>query len=164
VVTVGPRSFAVEIDGTQARIDGREVEAVLRPLPGGPERQLTLPTTRRTFAMTRVDGGWELVHAGEVIRALVVDERTSAIRALTGRASGPGGAHQVKAPMPGLVVRVEVETGSRVRRGQGLVVLEAMKMENELASAVAGTVTAIRVSPGQKVEKGSVLVEVAGEG
>jgi biotin carboxyl carrier protein len=66
--------------------------------------------------------------------------------------------------MPGLVLRVETEPGATVRAGQGLVVLEAMKMENELSSPVAGTVTAIHAVPGQPVEKGTVLIEVRGEG
>jgi pyruvate carboxylase subunit B len=136
----------------------------LQALAGGVERQLVLPEGRQSFGMTRVDGGWELVAGGEVIRAQVVDERTRAIRALTASAHPAGGVHAVKAPMPGLVVRVEVEAGATVQAGQGVVVLEAMKMENELASPIGGTVTTIRVTPGQAVEKGAILVEVSGEG
>jgi pyruvate carboxylase subunit B len=61
--------------------------------------------------------------------------------------------------MPGLVLRVLAETGQEVGVGAGLVVLEAMKMENELKAPAAGVVGAIRVQPGQAVEKGQVLVE-----
>jgi biotin carboxyl carrier protein len=61
--------------------------------------------------------------------------------------------------MPGLVLRVQVEPGQRVAEGGGLVVLEAMKMENELKSPATGVVKAVRVSPGEAVEKGQVLVE-----
>jgi len=61
--------------------------------------------------------------------------------------------------MPGLVVRVHVEPGSSVASGSGVVVLEAMKMENELRAAATGTVRAVRVKPGEAVEKGQVLVE-----
>jgi pyruvate carboxylase subunit B len=61
--------------------------------------------------------------------------------------------------MPGLVVRVEVEPGQAVVAGQGIVVLEAMKMENELRASAAATVAAVRVAPGATVEKGEVLVE-----
>jgi pyruvate carboxylase subunit B len=62
--------------------------------------------------------------------------------------------------MPGLVVRVQVEPGQAVGAGAGLVVLEAMKMENELRSAAAGVVRSVRVKPGEPVEKGQVLVEL----
>jgi pyruvate carboxylase subunit B len=79
-----------------------------------------------------------------------------------GDRGGVGG--KVKAPMPGLVLRVEVEEGDTVAAGAGLVVLEAMKMENEIKSPVAGRVAAVHVSGGQAVDKGMVMVEVTAEG
>ena len=62
--------------------------------------------------------------------------------------------------MPGLVVRVNVAEGDTVAAGQGLVVMEAMKMENELRAAAAGTVSRVLATPGAAVEKGAVLVEL----
>ncbi|HEY2825603.1 MAG TPA: biotin/lipoyl-containing protein [Gemmatimonadales bacterium] len=62
--------------------------------------------------------------------------------------------------MPGLVLRLEVAVGDTVTAGQGLVVLEAMKMENEIKAGVAGVVSAIRVAAGQAVDKGAVLIEL----
>jgi biotin carboxyl carrier protein len=62
--------------------------------------------------------------------------------------------------MPGLVLRLEVSVGATVRAGQGLIVLEAMKMENEIKAGLAGVVKAIHVAPGQAVEKGAPLVEL----
>ena len=73
-------------------------------------------------------------------------------------ASGPA---PLVAPMPGLVVRVSVAVGDQVSAGQGLVVVEAMKMENELRATVAGVVTAVRAIAGTAVEKGAILVELA---
>jgi pyruvate carboxylase subunit B len=66
--------------------------------------------------------------------------------------------------MPGLVLRVEVEEGQSVAAGDGLVVLEAMKMENEIKAPVDGRVTAVHVNDGQAVDKGTILVEVTVEG
>jgi len=63
--------------------------------------------------------------------------------------------------MPGLVVRVAVSVGDVVSAGQGLAVIEAMKMENELRASSAGVVMAIRVTPGEAVNKGAVLIELA---
>ena len=82
---------------------------------------------------------------------------------LRGAVSGEGeqGARaQVKAPMPGKVVRVLVEAGQAVEAGQGLVVVEAMKMQNELKSPKSGTVAELRAEPGSTVNAGDVLVIV----
>jgi pyruvate carboxylase subunit B len=62
--------------------------------------------------------------------------------------------------MPGLIVRVNVKAGDKVAQGQGLVVMEAMKMENELRAQAAGTVKNVSVTPGTAVEKGTVLIEM----
>ena len=83
----------------------------------------------------------------------------------TGRAGADGDAHArgeqaVVAPMPGRVVRLLVATGDEVSARQPIVVVEAMKMENELRSSAAGRVRAIRAQPGEAVEKGAVLVEL----
>jgi biotin carboxyl carrier protein len=89
----------------------------------------------------------------------VLDERARHIRSLTGGGERARGPAVLKAPMPGLVVRVQVEAGQPVAAGAGVVVLEAMKMENELRAAAAGVVRIVRVRPGEAVEKGQVLVE-----
>ena len=72
-----------------------------------------------------------------------------------------GGTGIVKALMPGRIVRVFVETGATVRKGAGLVVLEAMKMENEIQAPADGVVDQIFVKPGDTVESGADLVHVA---
>jgi propionyl-CoA carboxylase alpha chain len=73
-------------------------------------------------------------------------------------------AGSLVAPMPGAVVRVLVETGANVSKGDPLVVLEAMKMEHTVASPADGTVSEIRVQAGQQVDAGSVLVVVDADG
>jgi len=89
-----------------------------------------------------------------------LDERTRTIRDLTAEAAGPTGPKPLVAPMPGLIVRVLVSAGDEVQAGQGLIVMEAMKMENELRSNGAGRVKRIVVTPGAAVEKGATLVEL----
>jgi len=64
------------------------------------------------------------------------------------------------APMPGMVVRVQVQVGDVVQPGQGLVVMEAMKMENELRATAPATVKAVIAQPGTAVEKGALLIEL----
>ena len=88
-------------------------------------------------------------------------ERTRSIRELSAASSGPAGPKPLTAPMPGLIVRVNVQVGDAVQAGQGLVVMEAMKMENELRAQAAGQVKAVLVSAGTAVEKGATLIELA---
>lgn len=73
------------------------------------------------------------------------------------------GLFELKAPMPGIVLRAEVAVGDHVERGQGLIVLEAMKMQNELASELSGVVQEILVTDGQMVEAGALLAKVIRE-
>jgi pyruvate carboxylase subunit B len=89
----------------------------------------------------------------------VLDERTRYIRSLTSSGDRQRAAPVLKAPMPGLVLRVQVTPGQRVLAGAGLVVLEAMKMENELKATAPAVVKTVRVQPGSAVEKGQVLLE-----
>jgi len=70
-------------------------------------------------------------------------------------------AHRLEVPMPGRVVRVLVQPGDEVLRGQGLVIVEAMKMENELKAPRAARISAVHVREGQGVEKGTLLLEFA---
>ncbi len=86
------------------------------------------------------------------------DDRSKQIEALTGQGRKVVHSGVVKAPMPGLVVRVEVIVGQEVSQGAGLVVVEAMKMENELRAQTRGVVEQIHVAAGDRVEKGAPLV------
>jgi biotin carboxyl carrier protein len=97
---------------------------------------------------------------GELYVVSVLDERTRKIQKALNRAAKETGEFVLKAPMPGLVRGVPVQTGQEVQKGQGLVILEAMKMENELRSARAGIVGDIRVKPGDAVELGQALVVI----
>lgn len=166
-VTIGEHQVEVVVDGEHVVVDGETVAARLESVDGTPQVVLHLDDRRHLLAVAgRGDEGWVVVDRGAVHTIDAVDERTRHIRSLAGggRAGARGGV--VKAPMPGLVVRVLVESGQAVRAGEGLVVLEAMKMENELKAPAEGVVTAVGAREGQAVDKGAVLVELGpvGEG
>ncbi|MFQ6045212.1 MAG: biotin/lipoyl-containing protein [Gemmatimonadales bacterium] len=166
-VNVRGRTFEVTVDGREVAIDGRRIEARLGGVPGAPLRHLWIGDESHLLALTSLtpDGEHQVVQlGGERWQVLVEDERSRTLRKMTGRGTGRSGAAAVRAPMPGLVIRVEVEEGQAVKSGQGVVVLEAMKMENEIAASGSGVVSAVRVAPGDAVEKGAVLVEVSDEG
>jgi biotin carboxyl carrier protein len=159
-VTVAGRTIDVEVDGEQVTVDGGRHTASLIGIPGTPLRQLLVDGRPLSLVMVDAGGGrWEVIDRGERVDAEVVDERTRHIRGLTGGAGGPATAPSLRAPMPGMVVRIQVEAGQAVAAGGGVIVLEAMKMENELRAQADGVVKAVRVRSGEAVEKGQVLVE-----
>ena len=94
-----------------------------------------------------------------VFQVEVLDERRSRMRSVAGRLTTTG-PQIVVAPMPGKVVRILVKAGDEVKEGQGLLVVEAMKMENELKAAKAGRVKQVAVLEGVAVEGGAVLCVV----
>ncbi len=159
-VTIGDRELEVELEPGGIRVDGEEVHADLVEMDGTGVHSLLLgEKSHRILASRNGTEEWTLHLRGRQLRAQVVDERTRAIRERTGIRGGSVGPMVLRAPMPGLVVKVEAEKGEEVVPGQGLVVVEAMKMENELKSKGGGRISRILVEPGQIVEKDQVLVE-----
>lgn len=162
-VTLAGRTVEVDLSGEQPIVDGRPVAAELRELDGTAVRHLIADGRSCTMEVRQGDGRgeWDVHTDGRRYAVEVVDERTRAIREMTGASASQQGPRPVRAPMPGLVVRVEVVEGDNVSPGQGLVIVEAMKMENELKAEAGGVVSRVHVSAGQAVEKGTVLVEFA---
>lgn len=160
IVTVLGREIEVEVGGERVTVAGRTHTASLGIVPGTPVRQLLLDGHSEALALEAGGGGrWALTRRGERFELEVLDERARHIRGLIGGSERARGPAALKAPMPGLVVSVQVEAGQSVAAGTGVVVLEAMKMENELRAGAAGVVRTVRVRPGEAVEKGQVLVE-----
>jgi len=158
-VTIRSRTYIVDVDGGSVTVDGETFEAHAAAIPGTPLLHLLLGRDSWTVACQQLEGGrWAVGAAGERAEVQVQDDRSKQIEALTGtgRKQAVGGV--VKAPMPGLVVRVEVSKGQVVEVGEGLVVVEAMKMENELRATVKGVVEQVHVKAGDRVEKGAELV------
>ena len=105
---------------------------------------------------------YEVTIAGARFEVRVEDERARALAATLPSTHATGEA-VVRAPMPGLVIGVPLEAGAQVTRGQTVVILEAMKMENDLGAPLNGTIKEVRVKQGQTVNQGEALVVVTGE-
>ncbi len=162
IVDVNGERVIVELDDTHAEVDGERVAASLSSVEGTPVRLLRIGEQVHRLVARRgaARGLWTLDLDGQRVEAEALDERMRAIRDLTAAAAAASGPAPLMAPMPGLVVRVSVAVGDTVSAGQGLVVVEAMKMENELRASVAGVVTAVLAIPGEAVRKGALLVEL----
>jgi len=160
-VTVGGRTFDVELGPDGANVDGTPVSAHLAHVEGTHLRSLLVGgASYRILATLDGDGRWQLHLRGRRFDVEAVDERTHAIREMTGAGAAHAGPRPIRAPMPGLVVKVEVAPGDRVEAGQGVVIVEAMKMENELKAEGPAVVARIHVAPGQAVEKDQVLIDL----
>ncbi|MFN3597404.1 MAG: biotin/lipoyl-containing protein [Rubricoccaceae bacterium] len=179
-VRAGSRTFRVDASGTVARVTEQEApgqqapgqqapgqqapEYPVRLTPLGGDAYLVVLGGRPRVATAERDARGRLVRVTLGSTPVPVDVRSRAevIMARLGLDAGEdAAAREVRAPMPGLVLRVLAAPGDAVEAGQGLVVLEAMKMENELKAPAAGTVAAVHAAPGSAVAKNDLLVELA---
>lgn len=162
VVRVGSETYEVDLDGEGVHIDGDDVAARVVPIDGTPVRMVSIgdEVHRVVVRPGPSRGAYTLWLDGYRFEAEALDERTRAIRDLSGASAGPTGPAPLVAPMPGLIVRIHVQIGDQVQPGQGLVVMEAMKMENELRIQAVGRVRNVLVTPGSVVEKGALLIEL----
>lgn len=158
-VLIGERTYeirpdanqTVEINGEPHRVDFRNIE--------GSGFYSALIDNRSWQALVERDGDeYRISIDGELYVVTVQDERTRKIQKALNKASTASGEFILKAPMPGLVRQIPIQVGQTIPQGQGLIILEAMKMENELRSPRAGVVQEIRVKPGDAVELGQTLV------
>ncbi len=146
-----PEDARCVVDGVEVLIDVRVVERGIL--------SLIVPSSdgvRRQFRCVLDDDS--VLVAGRRFACTESDPRS--LQARGGAAGAGGGAKPVKAPMPGRVVRLLVAVGDEVAEGQGLVVIEAMKMQNELRSPKAGRVARVAVAVGDTVASGLVMVVV----
>jgi biotin carboxyl carrier protein len=161
VVLLDGQTIEVEVEGDRVTVDGQSHRATLGFIPGTPLRQLLVDGRPLTLSVEAIGRGrWALTPKGERWEMEVLDERTRHIRSLAAGGEQRRVAGALKAPMPGLVVRIQVQPGQEVDTGAPLVVLEAMKMENELKAPGPAVIKAIRVAQGEAVEKGQVLLEL----
>ena len=166
-------SYSVDVDGEvfevdfidhggKIRVNGREMVLDVQPKAVPDHYSLLLDDKSVVLAVEPTDtSNLYRVHAGGYdFDAEVVSKRESYLREFL-RAAGVGVRHgRVTAPMPGLIVKIEVSENDSVEEHQGILVMEAMKMENEIKAPVSGKVKSLAVSEGQAVEKGQLLFEI----
>jgi glutaconyl-CoA/methylmalonyl-CoA decarboxylase subunit gamma len=162
-VTVGERTLRVQVrregiaafvrvdDGGEMQVDWRTLHGALHTLQIGDEQTELLASVSR-------DGEVRMAIEGLEYTAEVVDEARARLASVAGARGGGHARLELKSPMPGLLVKILCSVGDEIHAGQPLVVLQAMKMENELSLPRAGKVTAISVEAGQTIEQGQVLV------
>lgn len=160
-VTVGERTYRVELarshGGLCCKLDGRDFPLDIARLG---ENLLSLLVNGRSYQVRQENAMEEatIIIGRERFGVVVRDPRS--LRARAGRDIGGHGPKKITAPMPGKVVRVLASLGSEVEAGQAVLVIEAMKMQNELKAPKKGKVTRLNVGEGAAVEAGQTLGEV----
>jgi biotin carboxyl carrier protein len=164
-VTIGEKVMSVELrragDQVFARVnDGAEQSVQLQQVHG-PLRTLVVGERRvELLAAVQKDDAVRLTIGGVEYQAEVLDDAHARLASVTGARATGHARRELKAPMPGLLVKMLCQIGDTIEPGQPLAVLQAMKMENELSLPRGGTVTSIGAAAGQTVEQGQVLVVV----
>ena len=150
ITEVSPDQFRIEFDGKVFEVDAKAVS----------ESTLSLVAQDASYNIeseVAADGSQNLLIRGSLLNVEVLDLRTHRLRKALESAGGIDGPVEIRAPMPGKIVAVLVKEGDEVQEGQGVVVVEAMKMENELKAPKAGVITELRAVEGTPVDGGATL-------
>jgi len=161
---IGERDYECVVEpangALHVTVDGRRYRADLRHIPASHTYSLLLDGKSYEFALREQGEETELSGGAGGFSVRVEDARTHAARQATVGARESAGPRLIRASMPGIVREVLATAGARVEKGQALLILEAMKMQNEIRADRAATVRAILVTAGDTVEKGQALAEL----
>ncbi|MEX2400130.1 MAG: acetyl-CoA carboxylase biotin carboxyl carrier protein subunit [Rhodothermales bacterium] len=156
----GRTTREVTVDGGTVTIDGRSVPVAYKRLT---DRRIWLLIDGRSYDAIVLDedeDGTRIQVGRREFYVRLKNERDLLLEKFGLASVAESDVREIRAPMPGLVLSVRVEAGQKVDGGGGLLVLEAMKMENEIRADRSGTVKTVHVQPGDGVGKGDLLIEM----
>jgi biotin carboxyl carrier protein len=161
ITTIDDKQFTVEIiDEKHVSVDGKVYEIDFESVSGQPVYSLIVNGRSHESYIYPGEDSWQVLMRGRLYPVTVEDEREKRLRAAAGGGVAETGEFHLRAPMPGLVVAIPVAEGQAVKRGEVILILESMKMQNELKAPRDGTVGRIRVRPGETVEQKQTLLSV----
>jgi biotin carboxyl carrier protein len=161
ITTIDDKQFTVEvIDEKHVSVDGKIYEIDFESVAGQPVYSLIVDGRSHESYIYQGDDNWQVLMRGRLYPVTVEDEREKRLRAAAGGGVAETGEFHLRAPMPGLVVALPVAEGEAVKRGQVILILESMKMQNELKAPRDGTIGRIRVRPGETVEQKQTLLSM----
>lgn len=161
ITTIEGQEFEVEVvDEHHIRVGDRLLQVDFESVSGQPMFSLIVDGKSYESFVYPGDEDWQVLLRGRQYQVKVEDEREKRLRAAAGAGVAEGGEFHLKAPMPGLIVAIPVSEGQAVEKGQVLLILESMKMQNELKAPRAGTIGRVRVKAGESVEQKQTLLSV----
>lgn len=161
ITTIDGHEYSVDIlDEHRVSVDGVIYQVDFIPVGDQPVYSLVVDGQSFDAHVYPNEDAWQVLFRGSLFTAYVEDEREKRLRAaLAGKVAEHADYH-LKAPMPGMVVSIPVQEGQTVQKGDVLVVLESMKMQNELRSPRDGKVVRLRVVAGDRVEQKETMLSV----
>lgn len=161
ITSIDTQEFEIEIvDENHIRIGDRLLQVDFESVSGQPVFSLLLDGKSYESFVYQGEEDWDVLLRGRQYQVKVEDEREKRLKAAAGGGAVEGGEFHLKAPMPGLVVSVLIEEGQEVKKGQVMLILESMKMQNELKAPRDGTMGRVRVKAGESVEQRQTLLSV----
>jgi len=162
--TINDQTYEIDIDHHgRVTVDGVELTADLKLVEGRHLYSLLLNSASYEVVLdSEIEGRnlYDVMVGGLRYIVKVQDERSRRLALVDRSLRASEGELAIKAPIPGLIVKVPIEPGQELAEGDTLVILEAMKMENELRAPRAGVVHEVRVKPGDQVALGQVLMTI----
>ena len=161
LTTVNDQQYVIEITREGLLVNGELREVDFKSM--GQHAIFSLIIDNQSFeAVVELrDGKYDVLIQGDLYEVDVTDERAQRLAKASGLATDPTGEVIIRSPMPGLIVAVPVKAGDEVKKGQTVVILESMKMENELKAPRNGVVQRVEISKGQSVEQNKVLLTIS---
>ncbi|MEX2117131.1 MAG: biotin/lipoyl-containing protein [Bacteroidota bacterium] len=162
IILNGKKSHKVSfLNDDRVLLDGKEYRANVKMMDND-RCSLILDNVVYRIDLVKLEEGeagveLEVIVKGRTLRLRPQDARTQLLQSITKAHAPSGDQTTVRAPMPGLVGRILAVPGTHLGAGGGILILEAMKMENEITCPSAATVKEIKVSPGQSVDKNQIL-------
>lgn len=161
ITTVNDKEYIIEIDQeNEITVNGQKHQIDFQQLSDGGTLSLIIDHQSLEAIVDERDDAWEVLLHGELYAVDVQDERSYRLAQARGKLSEDHDTVTIRSPMPGLILNVLVEPGDRVSKGQTVVILESMKMENELRAARDGQILRVHVEKGAGVEKNQDLVTI----
>jgi biotin carboxyl carrier protein len=161
ITSINDTEFAIEIiDDHHVSVNGKTYQIDFVAVSGQPVYSVLLDGKSHEAYVRENEEFWQVLLRGRLYPAKVEDEREKRLRAAAGGGVADSGEFNLKAPMPGLVVAVPVSEGEEVKKGQVLIILESMKMQNELKSPRDGVINRVKVKAGESVEQKQALLSV----
>jgi biotin carboxyl carrier protein len=162
ITTIGNEQFVIDINEEgQITLNGEIIDADMRQTLDTTMYSIIVDNQSHDLRLSEGEGFYIVQVSGEIFEVVVEDERTRRLAGIKSSSAAITGEVLIKAPMPGVVIEIPVKQGQQVKRGEVVVILESMKMQNEFKTPRDGTVHAIRVGPGDKVEQNAILLTIA---
>jgi biotin carboxyl carrier protein len=161
IATVNEQEFEIEVGHDQEiLVNGERFDVNFHQLPDGGLVSLLLNNASFEAVVEAREDVWEVLLHGELYSVTVQDERAYRLAKARGGDTAVHGDAVIKSPMPGIIIATPVAEGDTVQKGEKIIILESMKMENELRSPRDGILLRVQVKPGDGVEKGQVLAVI----